>query len=331
VRKAHLDSEAGRKVFKHVQAKSREVNRSIHDVALRYTLERFLYRLFETPAEKASGLFLSPVSEVFLNQDTITVKGGLTMIFAEGVAPFEGRTTGDADLHLAAFPGSMEDYAAILRHGLAGTPATGPDDGIRFDVDAIRVSSDRDERTGGTLVVPLQIGALTLQVKTDVTFDNRPMHDRAPVVEYPSVIPEAGLPPPRIRRVPFEFMLADKFSAAVEYGLANKRLRDYPDMLLLLREVELDPDFLAETIAATLRFRGIPLPASMDAAAGFSDRYAVEKGARWEIEKVSRNYRITIPLTEMLSELRDRLAPVLERAHRAAPLPEWADGSTPRG
>jgi len=325
VRKPQLDCEAGRAVFKHVQAKSREVNRSIHDVALRYALERFLYRLFETPAEKASGLFLSPESEVRLEQDTVTVKGGLTMIFAENVPPFEGRTTGDADLHLAAFPGTMEDYAAILRRGLAGPPASGPDDGIRFDVEAVRVSQDRDERTGGTLVVPLQIGALALQVKTDVTFDARPMHDRAPVVEYPSVIPEAGLPPPRIRRVPYEFMIADKFTAALEYGLANKRLRDYPDMLLLLREIDLDAGFLAETLAASLRFRGMALPRSMEEAPGFSERFAAEKAGRWEIEKVSRNYRITLPLPELLAELRERLTPVLERARAAGPLPDWSE------
>lgn len=324
MRKPHLDSEAGRAVFRHIQAKSREVDRTIHDVGLRYALERFLFRLFETPAERASGLFLSPASEVSLGQDTITVKGGLTMIFAEGVPHFEGRTTGDADLHLAAFPGSMEDYAAILRRGLAGPPASGPDDGVRFDVDAVHIAQDRDERSGGRVAVPLQIGALALQVKTDVTFDGRPMHDRAPVVPYPSVLPGAGMPPPRIRRVPFEFMLSDKFAAACEYGLVNRRMRDYPDMLLLLRETPLDPDFLAQTLAATFRFKGMPLPETMAAAPAFSDRYAAEKGARWEIEKVSRHYRVTLPLGEMLAELRERLEPVLQRARATEALPDWA-------
>jgi hypothetical protein len=326
MRKAHLVSEAGKEVFRHVQAKSKAVNRSIHDVALRYALERFLYRLFETPADAASGLFLSTSSDVSMNQDTITVKGGLTMIFAEGVGPFEGRSTGDADLHLAAFKGSMEDYADILRKGLAGPPATGPDDGIRFDVEAIRISQDRDERSGGSLVVPLQIGLLSLQIKTDVTFDARPMHDRAPLVEYPTVLPDAGLPPPMIRRVPFEFMVSDKFSAAVEYGLANKRLRDYPDMVLVLRSVALDPGFLAETIAATLHFKGMPLPATMADAPGFSDRYADEKEARWEIEKVSRNYQVRDPLRQILAELRQRLEPVLADAHAVSALPGWASG-----
>ena len=326
MRKPHLECEAGKLAFRRLSAVAREHGINVHSVALRYALERLLFRVFDAPVGDGPMPFLDPESKIRLDRSTITVKGGLVITFLEDMPPLMGRTTGDADLHLTAFGGSMEAYAGALRSGLAGPPATGPDDGVRFDVEGIRVATDRDEHTGGTLVVPVQVGGLYLQVKTDVTFDPRPMHEDAEVVPYPSVLPDAGLPPAMVRKVPYEFMLADKFGAAVEYGILNKRLRDYPDMLLVLRRGRVDGAKLAGALAAQARFKGWILPATMADASAFSDAFAERQSNRWENEKKTRNYAIKDSLHSMVAELRAELGPVLEAAHGIGEVPAWASG-----
>jgi Domain of unknown function (DUF1814). len=325
-RKPHLDCEAGREAFVRIKDLAAATGEPIYNVATRYVLERLLFRIFESPEEAVRRLFVTGRNDIPFDVSSITVKGGLTMTFAEDVPPLEGRSTGDADLHLAAFGGTMDDYAGILRNGLGGPPLTGPDDGVRFDVEAIRVARDREEGTGGSLVIPGQVGQLPIQVKTDVTFDARPMHDTAPVVPYPSIFPDSDLPPPRIRRVPFEFMVADKFEAAVRYGMANKRVRDYADMRLVLGKGLVDPAFLAETLAATMRFKGSEFPESMWDCPGFSDEFAQAKASRWENEKVTKRFAIQDDFPAIMAWLREELEPVMQAAKEVDPLPGWAFG-----
>lgn len=325
MRKPHLDSPAGRTVFVRLHEVSRQKQRPIHSVLVRYALERFLHRLFSDGTPGNERVFVDTAKGIGIDIGTITLKGGMTLTFAEEVPVLDGRSTGDADLHLASFGGDMDDYCSILRIGLARMPP-GPDDGLRFDLDAMKVARDREERSGGSVIVPLQIGQYYLQFKTDVTFDARPMHDRAPLLDYPSILPTSEMPPAVVRRVPFEFMVADKFNAALGYGLANKRLRDYPDMRLVLGKGLVDPEFLAETLAATVRFNGRELPASMDDMPGFSDAFAVEKASRWDHERQDRHYVVQDDLPTILAWLREHLEPVLQRARELEDLPSWSSG-----
>jgi Domain of unknown function (DUF1814). len=317
---------AGREAFSRIKDIAKEKGQPLHSVALRYVLERFLHRLFSSQDPGVERLFVHPRTNVSLDVSSVTLKGGMTLTFAEQVPVLEGRSTGDADLHLASFGGSMEDYAAILAAGLAGPPASGPDDGVRFDVGAMRVARDREERTGGTLVIPAQVGSLAIQIKTDVSFDARPMHAKAPVVDYPMVLPDAGIPAPVVRRVPYEFMVADKFAAAIAYGIMNKRIRDYPDMRLVLGKGLVDRDFLAETMAATVRFQGRELPETMAEAPAFSDEFARLQSARWETERASRRYVVRESLPEIIAWLREDLEPVLQAARELEDLPAWSSG-----
>lgn len=321
MKKIELVSEAGNRIIASVHEVARKRGIPVQKVALRYALERFIGRLFQTGGV-SPHLFFNPDSKIGMDPEGLTLKGGLVMCYAEELPPFEGRTTSDADFHLAAFPGTMEDMAAIMRNGLSAVPD--PDDGLRFHLDDIRIKHDREERSGGTLSIPLQIGNFYLKIKTDMTFDVRPMHDRAPTLAYPEALPELGLPPAEVRRVPFEFMAADKFCAALSYGAFNLRLRDYADMRLLFARSLLDPQFLAETLAATARFNNLKLPETMDAAPGFSQAYAESKQARWEHERINRGYTITDDLPTILAQLRTDFAPALARAWELETLPNWA-------
>ena len=322
IKKPHLDVPAGREAFEQIMKVAADKGDTVHHVATRYALERFLQRLFH--AAEGRDLLFDPVSSVGIDRESATLKGGMTMTFAEELPPLDGRSTGDADLHFASFGGSMEDYASILRRCLEGPPSTGPDDGVRFDVAELRVSRDRDERSGGSVTIPLQVGKLAIVIKSDVTFDARPMHATAPVVSYPSVLPERASDPVVDRRVPFEFMVADKLSAAVSLGMKNYRIRDYYDMRLILGRDKVDRETLAETIAATMTFKGLALPVSVDDIPALSHEFALAKAARWDQEKVVKRYQVDEDFPTVVAWLRNEFQPILDRAHEVAALPEWA-------
>lgn len=326
--KKELDCEAGRAVQKRIQRIAADRSENLHHVAQRYVLERFMSRVFADREDMARSLHVLPGTGIGLNPSAITLKGGMTMTFAEQLPPLDGRSTGDVDLHLTAFEGSMEDFAAILRRVLAGPPETGPDDGVRFDIDEIHVARDKEERSGGTISIGCQVGVFPMKIKTDCTFDARPMDERAEVRSYPSVIPDLDLGPLHVRCVPWEFMLADKFSAAVQLGDRNYRIRDYADMRVVLgREPSLvDEDFLVETIAATLRFKGLDIPSSIHELPAFSEAFALAKESRWTHERVNKNYAVSETLVEMLAWLRDRWEPLVERVSRIDEVPGWAFG-----
>lgn len=328
--KPELSCDAGKAIQKAVQRIADQKKENLYHVAQRYALERFMFRIFEDQGEDARSLFVVPAGEARLDQSVVTLKGGMTMTFAENLPPLDGRSTGDVDLHLTAFNGSMEDLADILRRVLAGPPAVGPDDGIRFDVSEIHVARDKEERSGGTISINCQIGLLPMKIKTDCTFDARPMDERAQVRSYPSVLPGLDLGPLRVRCVPWEFMMADKFCAAVQMGAGNYRIRDYADMRVVMgREPSIvDEDFLAETIAATLAFKGLPMPESMDDLPGFADAFAKAKADRWAHERINKNYVVTEDLPTMISWIRERFEPVLQKARALEEIPGWA--SSPR-
>jgi predicted nucleotidyltransferase component of viral defense system len=54
---------------------------------------------------------------------------------------------------------------------------------------------------------------------------------------------------------PIEVIFAEKFETAVSRGGANSRMKDYFDMILLLRSLEMDPKKLKDSIVATFENR----------------------------------------------------------------------------
>ena len=129
MKKPHLVTPAGNAAFALLRKVQAEHGGNMHKIALRYALERFLARIFVDSGPAAGRLLLNPENSVTLDPTTVTLKGGMTLVFAEGLHPLKGRTTGDADLHLSAFAGTMKDYVGILRSVLAGPPP-GEDDGV---------------------------------------------------------------------------------------------------------------------------------------------------------------------------------------------------------
>ena len=98
-------------------------------------------------------------------------------------------------------------------------------------------------------------------------------------VDYPVML--EGMPAPRLRVYPRETVFAEKLEAIATLGIANSRMKDYFDLLALLREGAMDNPVLTEAVRATFQRRGTALPDGV--TFGLTDAFATDaqKQAQW--------------------------------------------------
>jgi predicted nucleotidyltransferase component of viral defense system len=139
--------------------------------------------------------------------------------------------------------------------------ATDVEDGVEFDLDALRVDEIREElKYGGLrLRTTASISGARIAVTIDVGFGDA-LEPGAEVIDYPSML---DLPTPRLKAYARETLIAEKFQAMVALGRANSRMKDFYDIWLLNQSFQFDDDRLARAIAATFERRGTEIPAEL--------------------------------------------------------------------
>lgn len=100
----------------------------------------------------------------------------------------------------------------------------------------------------------------------------------ATLVEFPPLL---SFPAPRMRVYPRETVVAEKLEAMVQLGMANSRMKDFYDMVVLARLFEFDGALLARAIRATFDRRKTPLPQGLPVALqpGFAED--ASKRSQW--------------------------------------------------
>ena len=223
----------GASVRARLQNLSRETERSFEQLLVAYAHERLLYRL--------------SVSEFV---ERFVLKGAmlLTAWFTE-----PHRATRDLDLLGFGDPGSeamLEAFRAIL--------ADEVDDGVQFDLHALRVDRIREELEYGGLRLrtTASIAGARVAVTVDIGFGDA-TEPGAEVMDYPTML---DFPAPRIRAYSRETVIAEKFQAMVMFGRANSRMKDFYDIWLISRSGQIDDNRLALAIAATFARRETEIP-----------------------------------------------------------------------
>ena len=200
----------------------------------RYTIERLLYRLGQSPHRR--GFILK----------------GATLFSLWGDEPY--RATRDLDL-LGIGESDVSRLRDVFRE-LCRLQVE--NDGIRFDpdtVDAVPIREDADY--GGvrvTLVAFLDRARVPVQV--DVGFRDA----LVPVpedVSFPTIL---GFPSPQLRAYRRETVVAEKFQAMVMLGAANSRMRDFYDVWQLSLRFGFEGSLLRDAINATFIRRRTQLP-----------------------------------------------------------------------
>jgi len=164
---------------------ARERGEEPERLLVRYALERFLYRLGESPV-----------------RDRFVLKGA--MLFAAWVA-FPGRLTRDINL-LGHGDSSPEAVAGAIREVIE-TPVD--PDGLRLDVASLTAEPIReDQEYGGVRCLARgDIGGALVRLQVDVGFGDAVTPGNVQVV-YPTLL---DFPAPRVQGYPPETVVAEKF------------------------------------------------------------------------------------------------------------------------
>ena len=111
------------------------------------------------------------------------------------------------------------------------------------------------------------------------------------------------LPAPLIRVYPRETVFAEKFEAITQLGIANSRMKDYFDLLSLVREDAMDPADLAASIRATFKRRGTTL--TRDLPLGLTNEFArdAQKNTQW-MGFLRKNRLVAPELEIVVTEIR---------------------------
>ena len=193
-----------RSVRARLSAKGKTLGRPFLELLQYYGLERFLYRISQTP-----------YCERFI------LKGAL-MLHVWG-AP-GARPTRDIDL-LGFIDNNLETLAGIMRETCR---VKVDEDGLRFDdttVSAQRIKEGADYAGVRVKFVGfLENARIPMQI--DIGFGDI-VYPRPKPQDYPSLL---DFPAPRLGMYPREAVIAEKFEAMVYLGSVNSRLKDFFDV-----------------------------------------------------------------------------------------------------
>lgn len=243
---------------------SRETGRPFESLLVHYALERLLYRLTRTE-----------------HAERFVLKGAMLLTTRLEI-PL--RATRDIDFLGFGEP-SPEGMLQVFREVLA----VDADDGVAFDVDALKVDRIREEVAYGGL--RLQTSATIDKAKVKVTIDIGFGDATEPGIQemdYPALL---DFPAPRLRAYARETVIAEKFQAMVDFGRANTRLKDFYDIWVLSRRFAFDDDRVARAMAATFARRGTQLPTEPPDALTPAFSGDPEKRAQWRafVENVAED------------------------------------------
>jgi hypothetical protein len=199
-----------------------------------YAIERFLARLSRTP-----------------HVDGVLLKGALLL---KTIGIPQARPTMDIDL-LRQGKADRETLIAVVRDSVMVEDES---DGVIFDPESI-VAEDiaKDAEYLGTRVrLSGRMGKVRLHLQIDFGVGDAIVPGPR-LIEYPTLL---GHPSVRLRAVPIESSIAEKFHAMVELDTANSRMKDFYDLWTFSRHLSFDGVTLARAIAATFERRATLVP-----------------------------------------------------------------------
>ncbi len=247
----------GASVRQRLLNQSRAHDRPFQELLQYFAMERFLYRLTQSPyADRfiLKGALLLTAWRAPLSRPTMDID-------------LAGRTNNQLD-HIKEIIGAVCDIAV-------------DPDGIEFDrasIDVSRIKEDADYegvrvRFHGTLArarIPMQL---------DIGFGD--LITPGPTeIEYPALL---DFPAPVLQAYPKETVVAEKLEALTTLGVLNSRIKDYYDLALLSRMYAFEGELVAQPFmarsdvrpfqknhfASSAQFRGrLPGPLSVQAVWG---------------------------------------------------------------
>lgn len=223
------DEDHARSIRHKLRNAMRDRNEDVRFALQRYAMERFLYRLGQSPS-----------------RERFVLKGA--MLFALWGGSLYRPTR---DLDFTGYGGT--DTAAILAQIRDVCEIIVVDDGLAFDTAAMHSEAIRDESEylGLRIRMEARLGRSRIPLRIDVGFGNA-IHPMPVDVQFPTLLDD---PPPWILAYPQEAVVAEKLHALVVLGERNSRYKDFYDLFVLGSQFTFSGNRLAAAIAATFHAR----------------------------------------------------------------------------
>jgi predicted nucleotidyltransferase component of viral defense system len=250
----------------------------------RYALERLLHRLSLSP-----------------HRHRFVLKGALLL-----TTWFDEPHRATRDLDLLGFGDPSDDaLLAVFREVMTMTA----DDGVSFDAVRLQIEPIREglEYGGLRLRTTAALAGARIPIVVDVGFGDA-IEPGVEDIDLPVLL---DMPSPHLRAYPPETVIAEKLHAMVTLGLANSRMKDYYDVWMLLRSLDLDPARLQRAVDATFARRSTSVPTAIPE--GLSDAFGDDpnKKAQWDV--FVRQLSAPRPaLGEIVADLRASLSAIFK-------------------
>jgi hypothetical protein len=165
------------------------------------------------------------------------------------------------DIDLLGFGDSDEGRLKIIFQELCNVPVG--NDGITFDADTVLVESIRSKTEYGGTRVRLQgeLAGARISIQADVGFGDA-VTPKATEVDYPTLL---NGPVPRLKVYPRETVIAEKYQALVNLGMANSRMKDFYDLWTIALSFQFQGAVTADAVHNTFLRRQTLLPDKLPA------------------------------------------------------------------
>lgn len=245
--------------------------RPFQEVFQYFAMERFLYRLSQSP-----------------HADKFVLKGAL--MFSVWHAP-STRPTKDIDL-LGRMHNSVDAVVAVIRD--ICNHEVEPD-GLVFDAAALdgRAIKEDADYEGVRVVFPCRLQNARVQMQIDIGFGDVVVPGPT-MTSYPTMLDLAA---PRLYGYNRETVVAEKFEAMVKLGQLNSRMKDFYDLWTLAREFEFAGPVLCQALRATFEKRQTKLPSTIPT--GLAPAFAADPTKQTQWDAFLKRSRVTSPGTDI--------------------------------
>lgn len=218
-----------------------EKETTLNKVWKQLLLERFLARLSDSPY-----------------QDKFIFKGGL--LLAQYIAI--NRETIDIDFLMTKMKSEMKNIESAIKE----VTGANSEDGFSFTwFSAEELNQPHMEYTGFRITLDAQFGKMRDKIQIDIGIGDvvAPVETTFTPFEYKGKPIFAG--EISLYVYPPEAIFAEKLETIISKGAINSRMKDYHDLLVMIREPNfLDAEKLTNSIRATFNRRGTPISLSIN-------------------------------------------------------------------
>ncbi|MBN1292052.1 MAG: nucleotidyl transferase AbiEii/AbiGii toxin family protein [Candidatus Latescibacteria bacterium] len=226
--------------------------RPFNELLQYYAIERFLYRLSQSPYA-----------------DKFILKGGLLMRVWRSP---EIRPTMDIDM-LGIINNEESDVISKIQEIV--TIDVEPD-GLDFDPDSIRAEKiiENADYEGVRILLNGFMGTAKVSLQIDIGFGDA-VFPRSEKMDLPAIL---NFPIPCLQCYSRESVIAEKFEIMVKLGELNSRMKDFYDIWMLSQYYNFEGTTLVEAIRLTFERRKTSLP---DTIIIFTEDFIIQKQTQW--------------------------------------------------